>query len=175
MEITINKALPEDAAELIEYLKKVGGETDNLTFGSEGLPVTVEDERSYIESLVNSKASVLLTAKKDGSIVGIAGFTGNTRERMKHRGELAISVMKAEWGQGIGSRLIKKVIEFAKNEAKAEIISLEVRSDNEGAIRLYKKYGFEKIGHFKGFFKINGEYVDFDLMNLHLDTINKHF
>lgn len=171
MDITISKALPEDAEQIIEYLKKVGGETDNLTFGSEGLPVTVEDEKNYIESLLDSKTSVLLAAKKDGSIVGVASFTRNTRKRMKHRGELAISVMKAEWGQGIGSRLLEKVIEFAKNEAEAEIISLEVRSDNERAIHLYTKYGFEKIGHFRGFFKINGEYVDFDLMNLHLGTV----
>ncbi len=52
--------------------------------------------------------------------------------------------------------------------AYTEILSLEVRSDNVRAIRLYEKYGFQKIGQFKGFFKINGEYVDFDLMNLEL-------
>lgn len=87
---------------------------------------------------------------------------------MKHRGELGISVIKAEWGQGIGSMLLQSVIDFAKNTAHADIISLEVRSDNTRAISLYKKYGFEKIGQFKGFFKIDGEYIDFDLMNLYL-------
>ena len=33
---------------------------------------------------------------------------------------------------------------------------------------LYEKYGFENIGTFKGFFKIHGEYVDCELMNLYL-------
>ena len=51
---------------------------------------------------------------------------------------------------------------------KSEIIFLEVRSDNEQAIALYKKFGFEKIGEFKGFFKINGKNIDFHLMNLYL-------
>ena len=37
MNILITKAMPEDAKKLLEYLKKIGGETDNLTFGSEGL------------------------------------------------------------------------------------------------------------------------------------------
>ena len=87
---------------------------------------------------------------------------------MKHRGEFAVSVLKCEWGQGIGSMLLEAIIDFAKNIAHAEIISLEVRSDNERAIKLYEKYGFEKIGCFKGFFKIDGEYVDFELMNLYL-------
>lgn len=168
MNIMISKTLPEDAAQMIEYLKKIGGETDNLTFGSEGLQITIEDEKAYISSLLESKNSVLFTAKNKENIVGIAGLTGDSRERMSHRGELAISVLKDEWGKGIGSKLMQKVIDFAKNEANTEIISLQVRSDNERAISLYKKYGFEKIGCFKGFFKINGEYVDFDLMNLYL-------
>ena len=76
--------------------------------------------------------------------------------------------LKEEWGNGIGSKLMLFVIDFAKDVAHAEIVSLEVRSDNERAIKLYEKYGFEKIGTFKGFFKIDGEKVDFDLMNLYL-------
>ena len=40
MNILITKAMPEDAKEILEYLKKIGGETDNLTFGSEGLLIS---------------------------------------------------------------------------------------------------------------------------------------
>ena len=168
MNILIIKAVPEDAEELLVYLRKVGGETDNLTFGGEGLPFSVEDEESYLRMLAESTTSVMYVAKKDGKIVGNASFNGMTGERMKHRGEFAVSVLKSEWGQGIGSMLLETVINFAKNTAGAEIISLEVRSDNERAVKLYEKYGFERIGHYKGFFKIDGEYVDFDLMNLYL-------
>lgn len=168
MSIIIEKAQPQDAKEILEFLKITGGETDNLTFGSEGIPISVEAEEKYIESLLNSNSSVMLAAKKDGKIVGTASFQGFERERMKHRGEIAVSVLKSEWGQGIGKMLMETVIKFAKETAKAEIISLEVRSDNERAIGLYKKFGFEKIGEYKGFFKINGKYIDFDLMNLYL-------
>ena len=34
---TIERARPEDAAALLEYLKIIGGETDNLSFGPEGV------------------------------------------------------------------------------------------------------------------------------------------
>lgn len=168
MAILITKALPEYAEEILELMKIVGGQTDNLTFGAEGLPVSVEEEQNYIAALEEAASSVMFVAKKDGKIIGNASYNGMTRERMKHRGEFGISVLKEEWGQGIGSMLLEAVIDFAKNTAHAEIVSLEVRSDNTRAIKLYEKYGFEKIGHFKGFFKINGEYVDFDLMNLYL-------
>ena len=36
------------------------------------------------------------------------------------------------------------------------------------AIRLYEKFGFVRIGHYPGFFKIGGEYFDCELMNLYL-------
>jgi RimJ/RimL family protein N-acetyltransferase len=85
---------------------------------------------------------------------------------MSHRGELGISVRKSHWNQGVGTALMEHILDFAKNVARSEILSLEVRSDQKNAIRLYSKFGFQKIGTFKGFFKINGRLVDFDLMEL---------
>ena len=55
-----------------------------------------------------------------------------------------------------------------------EQLNLEVRSSNARAIRLYEKYGFRKLCTFPRFFKINGEYIDFGLMNLELNTVDDH-
>lgn len=168
MSIEIVKATAKDAEEIINYTKQIGVETDNMSYGSEGMPVGIEDEQQMLADMENSDKGIFLVAKKDGKIVGTANFVGFSRKRMAHRGEFGISVLKSEWGQGIGTQLLERIIDFAKNTAYTEILSLEVRSDNVRAIRLYEKYGFQKIGQFKGFFKINGEYVDFDLMNLEL-------
>ncbi len=168
MKFTIEKAKASDAKAVLEYLKQIGGETDNLTFGAEGLPCSVEDEEKYIESLQNSTSSVMFFAKDNGKIVGDASFSSSPRERIKHRGEIGISVVRDYWGKGIGSKLMESIIDFAKNVAGCEIIHLQVRSDNERAIGLYKKYGFEKIGQFKGYIKIDGKNVDCDLMNLYM-------
>ena len=72
------------------------------------------------------------------------------------------------WGNHIGTWFMEEIIQFAKETAKVEIISLEVRSDNARAIALYKKFGFEQIGTFEGFMKIDGNDVDCDIMRLHL-------
>ena len=62
------------------------------------------------------------------------------------------------------------VIERARVEDAAALLDyLEVRSDNIRAIRLYEKIGFRKLCTFPRFFKINGESIDFDLMNLELE------
>ncbi|MDD5928515.1 MAG: GNAT family N-acetyltransferase [Spirochaetales bacterium] len=47
----------------------------------------------------------------------------------------------AESRKGFSSRFMQTLLDFAKNVAKSEIVSLEVRSDNIGAIKLYKKHG----------------------------------
>ena len=69
------------------------------------------------------------------------------------------------WGQGVASALTEKILAFAK-ENGFEQLNLEVRSDNERAIRLYRKFGFRKLCTFPAFFKIGDRYIDFDLMNL---------
>lgn len=41
----IERARAEDAAALLDYLKIVGGETENLSFGAEGVPLDLETEQ----------------------------------------------------------------------------------------------------------------------------------
>ena len=81
--------------------------------------------------------------------------------RVRHQSE------KTWWGCGAASALTEAVLAFAK-ENGFEQLNLEVRSDNARAIRLYEKYGFRKLCTFPDFFKIDGESIDFDLMNLEL-------
>ena len=165
MDFVIARVTPDDAVELLEHLKIAGGETDNLTFGAEGLPVTVEQERQHLAT--QPECFPMFAARVDGRIVGNIGLHGSTRERMKHRLSFGLSVEKAYWGKGIGSALLQTLIDFARENGFA-VISLEVRSDNARAIALYQKFGFEKTGAFPGFMKIGGRMIDFDLMLLRL-------
>ena len=90
---------------------------------------------------------------------------------MNHRAELGITVLKSEWDKGLGSRLLKMAIEYAKSHG-IEIINLEVRSDNFRAIHVYEKFGFRKIGTSFAYFKIGDSYIDFDIMYLDLRQKN---
>jgi ribosomal protein S18 acetylase RimI-like enzyme len=169
MNIVIERAKAQDAAEIIELSKIIGSESDNLSFDKNGIPVTVEEEAEVLAKLENSDKEAHFVARKDSKIVGWIHYTVCPKKRMAHRGEFGICVKKSENGKGIGSMLLRHILEFAKETCHSEVVSLEVRSDNYGAIALYKKFGFEKIGTFKGFFKIDGELVDFDIMQKFLD------
>ena len=166
MKITIEKIKPTDAESLLDFLKQAGAETENLTFGGEGLPFTVEAEAAYLAQLEASCDEVMLVAKDGDQIIGNASLNRLPR-RMSHRGDFSIAIAKAYWNKGIGGMLMKEILAFARQNC-FEIIDLQVRSDNAAAIHLYEKFGFRKLVTYPGFFKIDGQPIDFDYMCLRL-------
>ena len=89
------------------------------------------------------------------------------RERARHRASLSVTVRKKYWHRGIGTQMVSRLIEHAR-QGGISVIELEVRSDNVSAISLCQKMGFERIGVYPKFFRINGRDYDADLMNLYL-------
>ena len=167
MHIIYREAVGDDAAALLSHLSCVGGETENLSYGKNTFRISVEKEKRFIERFKNNPGDVMLVALDGSSVVGNGIIERNRVERYNHRAELSITVLKKYWGLGIGSRLMQMMIEFAK-ESGIENIYLEVRSDNERAISLYKRFGFARIGVYEDFFKIDGKYYTADLMTLNL-------
>ena len=55
-----------------------------------------------------------------------------------------IAVAPSAQGSGLGSRLLERLIEIAA-DAGCHQLMLEVRSDNDSAIALYDRFGFERI------------------------------
>ena len=58
--------------------------------------------------------------------------------------------------QGIAEQLLLTALEEAHAEG-AQTALLEVRAGNEAAQTLYRKYGFETVGHRKRYYKDNNE------------------
>jgi RimJ/RimL family protein N-acetyltransferase len=162
----IVRAQEQDAAALLEYLKIVGGETENLSFGAEGVSLDLEAEQAHLRMQSESTDNVQYLAKVKDEIIGTASLN-RKHKRMSHRGVFGISLKKAWWGCGAASALMESVLVFAKENGFRQL-NLEVRSDNFRAIHLYEKYGFRKLCTFPAFFRINGQDIDFDLMNLNL-------
>lgn len=162
----IVRAGAEDAAALLEYQKIVGGETDNLNYGAEGVSLSPEAMQARLREQTGPADHVRYLAKANGEIIGTASLN-RRHKRMNHRGDFGISVKKVWWGSGAASALMEAILAFAR-ENGFEQLDLEVRSDNARAIRLYEKYGFHRLCTVPAFFKINGRYIDFELMNLSL-------
>ena len=164
MNVIYREASGCDAEALLHHIECVGNETDNLSFGGNTFAISKEKEARFIEKFKNSKTDVMFVALDEDKIVGNAIVERNKISRYNHRAEISITVLKEYWGHGIGSHLMEMMIEFAE-KTDIEILYLEVRADNQRAISLYLKYGFDAIGVYKNFFKIDKKYYDALLMN----------
>lgn len=111
-DFTIQRATAADAPALLQYLKIVGGETDNLSFGPEGVPLSPEEEANYLAMQEASTDHVQYLAKSGDEIIGTASLNRKTG-RMRHRGVFGISLKRAYWGCGAAQGLMEAVLDFA--------------------------------------------------------------
>ena len=165
MAIVYREASKEDAKGLLLHICTVGGETDFLSFGMGAFNISEEREAKFIERFRTAKNDVMLVALDGDKVVGNAALESERIPRYSHRATLSVTVLKDYWGGGIGSELMVRLLEFAKSVG-ISVISLEVRSDNGRAIALYEKFGFEKIGVYKRYFKIGESFFDAVLMQI---------
>ena len=167
--LIIRKAILEDAKEILKYADKVSGESDNISYGPGEFGMTFEREQSYLLSLRDSKNSIMILGLIKKQIVGIASLAGGKRKRMEHLTGLGITVRKPFWRQGIGSKMMKFLIDWAHQSKIIRKIDLTVRTDNKGAIKLYKQLGFIEEGKISRELQINEIFYDALMMGLKID------
>lgn len=98
-------------------------------------------------------------------IIGLATLTQELGAKFSHKVYLSSVFVEPEFQQkGVASRLLKAVIEYGQKHV--EQILLTVASDNEPAIHLYKKLGFQIYGLEQKALKDGSEYIDEVLMKL---------
>lgn len=173
-EIIIRKAAVEDGEKIIDYMYAVGEESEYLAFGANELEITIQKERQIIEDINSKDNSIMAVALLDGEIVGSIVFRGGERSRIRHVGELGVTVRKSYWGLGIGSALMEYLIEWAKDTGIIRKINLRVRTDNKSAIKLYKKYEFKEEGILTRDFCVDGKFFDSLHMGLSIDLSSLH-
>jgi ribosomal-protein-alanine N-acetyltransferase len=91
-------------------------------------------------------------ARVAGSVVGYAGVSRLGRKPPFEYEVHTIGVDPAFQGQGIGRRLLDELLNFADGG----VVYLEVRTDNEAAIALYRSAGFAQIGLRRRYYRISG-------------------
>ena len=155
----IREAVPDDAEKMIIYLNQVGGESDNLLHGDNEFTVPVEGVKRKLAMSKDSENSLVSIAEAESVNIARAELEGYYPARIRHRAKFSISVRKDYWNQGIGTEMMKRIVEQAK-KMKLSVIELEVISDNARGINLYHKMGFVDIGLYKKYFYVNGMYKD---------------
>jgi [ribosomal protein S18]-alanine N-acetyltransferase len=89
-----------------------------------------------------------LAARENGSLLGYAGLVRTGGEAEIH----TLAVDPAHQSRGIGRALLRAMLDHAAGA----MVFLEVRTDNEQAIQLYRSEGFVVIGTRRGYYRPSG-------------------
>ncbi|EHK88455.1 ribosomal protein S18-alanine N-acetyltransferase [Saccharomonospora azurea] len=91
---------------------------------------------------------------EDDRLLGYAGLAVVGRPGDWETGLHTIAVHPDHQGKGIGTALLRALLVRA-DELSAAVV-LEVRTDNDTAIALYERYGFERVGLRKRYYQPSG-------------------
>ncbi|MHC8306004.1 GNAT family N-acetyltransferase [Pseudomonas sp. PB3P13] len=108
----------------------------------------------------DDERALKLVALHQGTVIGHMGLEQFSRVRRSHAGSFGMGVLAAWQGKGVGSRLLAAALDVADNWMNLQRVELSVYADNEAAIGLYRKFGFETEGLFRDYAVRDGRLVD---------------
>jgi ribosomal-protein-alanine N-acetyltransferase len=100
---------------------------------------------------LSKPSGICLAATRDGSLVGY--LVCSRYDTVWHLMNVAVEPRVQR--QGIASTLIERLFELA--DGPSEQYTLEVRTSNDGAIKLYETLGFRAAGRRRGYYHDNRE------------------
>jgi ribosomal-protein-alanine N-acetyltransferase len=91
------------------------------------------------------------------------------------RSEIGFALRQVRWGQGLGTEAVTAVIGFAFDSLDLNRIEADVDPRNERSLRLLERLGFQREGHLRQRYYVNGERQDTLMLGLlRSDWIGRH-
>ena len=140
----IRSAQPGDAAEMAAFMKTTAGETEFLLRYPEECTMDAAGEAAFIDDILNSPDQVMPCCFVEGCLAGNAMLTMNRRIKTRHRGSVAVGLLRKYWGLGIGTALFTEMIALARARG-LDSLELDYIEGNDRARCLYEKMGFQQI------------------------------
>jgi L-phenylalanine/L-methionine N-acetyltransferase len=108
-----------------------------------------------------SEGTFRLVACLEQNLVGqLDVHTFPSRPRRRHVGKIGMAVRDEFQRKGVGTALLQAAVDLADRWLNLLRLELEVFSDHEPAIRLYKRFGFAIEGTLVRYAYRAGQYVD---------------
>lgn len=131
------------------------------------LPLNKVKQMKWYEKYLNdyTQQTFMIEAKEEKTPVGTVGLTNIDYKNQK--AELTVIIGEKEyWGRGLGEEALNLLVKFAFNEMNLRKIKALVFSDNEKAIKLYEKGGFEEEEILREEIFKEGKFKDVVVMSL---------
>jgi ribosomal protein S18 acetylase RimI-like enzyme len=129
---------------------------------SEAPLLTLEEKERWLRESMEHSDCFTLVVEQSGKIVGL--LESRVRELPRSNSHVLrfyVSVSAGYRRRGIGSELLKRMIEWAREQEQIRKISLGVLSTNGPAISLYQHLGFVEDGRKKMEYQLpDGSFAD---------------
>lgn len=159
-QVIIRQAEIDDAEKLLNCIKTYIPQSDYIPKLEQEIVLTIEQEKDLIKYFLNNENSLLLIAEFENEIIGNIDLTGSRRKIMEHTAVIGMGMLKEWRNSGLGTILMTEIINWAKENPILEIIWLQVYTENELGLNLYRKMGFQENGIIHNFFKKDNLYFD---------------
>jgi RimJ/RimL family protein N-acetyltransferase len=141
-EVELRSAEPEDAGEIqVLWREILSEEIWFIESAAEHLTEAAEFQAEITRLLAQASCHVWV-AEIRGCIVGVARLLAGNLGRTRHVASLDLFLAEDVRGQGLGRRMMQRLIEHASSDRFLQRLELSVFADNEVAIRLYSSLGF---------------------------------
>jgi putative acetyltransferase len=158
--VRIRAAEPEDVEAIAATMAE-----PSVIHGTLQVPYTSAELRRERFSFTDIHNCFIVAEPLDGGdVVGNANIARNTRPRRIHSAGVGMGIRQEWQGRGVGTALLAALLDVADNWWQVTRVHLEVYTDNEAAIALYRKFGFEIEGTLRRDTFRDGEYVDSHVM-----------
>jgi RimJ/RimL family protein N-acetyltransferase len=157
--VIIREIKESDAEKFLNLCKRIDAETPYMMFEPGERPITIEDQRNEIRDILSRDNQTIFIAEKDDQLIGYLAAYGGRYKRNMQTVYVVTGILQGFTSQGLGTRLLEQLEEWAKKR-KMHRLDLTVTVNNEAALALYRKSGFEIEGRKKHSLFINDSYVD---------------
>lgn len=163
--VIIRKPNVEDAKAIINVMTIADTETLFLARNPGEFCTPVEREKQIIENVLADNDSEWFVAEYDNKVIGQCSVGLVRRNaRYRHRAECAFVILKDYCNLGIGGKMMEECIKWCREHGVTQL-ELDVVKNNERALKMYQKFGFEIIGTKEMALKYqDGTYADEYLM-----------
>lgn len=153
--LQIRRAEPDDSSAIYDMFT-----SPNVYAGTLQLPYPSREQWRKRLAEPDDGTYNLVAVVGDRVVGMVSVITFPNRPRRRHAGAIGISV-HIEWqGKGVGAALMQAGLDLADNWLNLTRVELEVYADNESAIKLYERCGFELEGTLRQHAFRDGRYVD---------------
>ena len=154
----IREAKPADAEQLTGVIADAES-SGFMMFDPGERKITAEQLAKRISSMEEDESSAILLAESAGVLAGYLFAIGNSLQRTSHIIYVAIGISEKSRGQGVGTKLLTQLDQWAK-ERNVRRIELTVMMKNRAGLALYQKMGYKIEGIKKNSLLVDGEYID---------------